>query len=534
MSDTIITVKHSLVTVLYLNRPQTLNCFNNELLETLASTLKKLDEDPNVRCVVITGSGRGFCAGGDLGVLMDCDTQEKSDENMRVANEAVEVLFRMKTPTIAMVNGAAAGAGFNLALACDMIFATEKAKFIQSFVNVGIASDCGGHYLLEKAVGRHLAKELMFTARPVSAQEGKELGFVNRVYPPEQLQVRTQTWPAMLPAETAEKSFTVSDDLELSPGLPEIRKICCYETRPEVTDCKTAGGKAVFKGRLCIKALYLGTDDQMHVFEQQLPFSQYCDLTGDYEEAPLAVQMLVTGAELEPESSGSRKLLVSAALTAQCVVSRTVELHLTEDAYAVGGTLKPEWKAYSLPCRLDRLTLRDNLRVQMEADVATVLDCAVYTDFPFAERGDGVMRVKAPVTLKLLYLDPEGNLQGGTAKADAACETALSAEAQCTAAVTACEAYAQSAAEGADARAEVTFELTCSAVQELRTICGGTLELQTQRDPDCPSVVLRAAGSGQSVWDVARTYATTVQAVMEANHLEREELEPGQMLLIPI
>ena len=196
MSDTIITVKHSHVTVLYLNRPQTLNCFNNELLETLASTLKKLDEDPGVRCVVITGSGRGFCAGGDLGVLMDCDTQEKSDENMRVANEAVEVLFRMKTPTIAMVNGAAAGAGFNLALACDMIFATEKAKFIQSFVNVGIASDCGGHYLLEKAVGRYLAKELMFTARPVSAQEGKALGFVNRVYPPEQLQDETLKFAA--------------------------------------------------------------------------------------------------------------------------------------------------------------------------------------------------------------------------------------------------------------------------------------------------------------------------------------------------
>ena len=128
MSDTIITVKHELVTVVYLNRPNTLNCFNNELLETLAETLKKLDADPGVRCVVITGSGRGFCAGGDLGVLMACDSQEKSDENMRVANEAVEALFRMKTPTIAMVNGAAAGAGFNLALACDMIFAAEKVK----------------------------------------------------------------------------------------------------------------------------------------------------------------------------------------------------------------------------------------------------------------------------------------------------------------------------------------------------------------------------------------------------------------------
>lgn len=191
MSETILTEKIDLVTVVYLNRPETLNCFNNELLETLRDTLMALDNDPEVRCVVITGSGRGFCAGGDLGVLMACDSQEKSDENMRVANEATLALFNMKTPTIAMVNGAAAGAGFNLALACDLVFASEKTKFIQSFVNVGIASDCGGHYLLEKAVGRHLAKELMFTARPVSAQEGKELGFVNRVCAPDTLREET-------------------------------------------------------------------------------------------------------------------------------------------------------------------------------------------------------------------------------------------------------------------------------------------------------------------------------------------------------
>lgn len=191
MSDTILTEKVGQVTVVYLNRPETLNCFNNELLETLRDTLVALDQDPEVRCVVITGSGRGFCAGGDLRVLMACDSQEKSDENMRVANEATLALFNMKTPTIAMVNGAAAGAGFNLALACDLIFASEKTKFIQSFVNVGIASDCGGHYLLEKAVGRHLAKELMFTARPVSAQEGKALGFVNRVCAPDTLRDET-------------------------------------------------------------------------------------------------------------------------------------------------------------------------------------------------------------------------------------------------------------------------------------------------------------------------------------------------------
>lgn len=212
MSETILTERLGRVSVVYLNRPETLNCFNNELLETLAQTLKELDADPEVRCVVITGSGRAFCAGGDLNVLMDTTTQAQSDENMRVANEAVLALFQMRTPTIAMVGGAAAGAGFNLALACDLVFASEKAKFMQSFVNVGIASDCGGHYLLEKAVGRHLAKELMFTARPVTAQEGKAMGFINRVVAPEQLREETLNFAAQL-AEKAPLAIAATKSL---------------------------------------------------------------------------------------------------------------------------------------------------------------------------------------------------------------------------------------------------------------------------------------------------------------------------------
>lgn len=212
MSETILTEQLGRVALVYLNRPETLNCFNNELLETLASTLKRLDADPETRCVVITGSGRAFCAGGDLNVLMQTTTQAQSDLNMQVANDAVSALFHMRTPTIAMVNGAAAGAGFNLALACDLIFASEKAKFMQSFVNVGIASDCGGHYLLEKAVGRHLAKELMFTARPVTAQEGKELGFINRVVAPERLREETLAFAAQL-AEKAPLAIAATKSL---------------------------------------------------------------------------------------------------------------------------------------------------------------------------------------------------------------------------------------------------------------------------------------------------------------------------------
>lgn len=191
METLVLVEKIGMVAMVSLNRPQVLNCFTNELLEELTNTLSELERDDGVRALILTGSGRAFCAGGDLEVLKACGTEQQARENMEAANEAMRMLFDLSKPVVAMVNGVAAGAGFNLALACDMIFAAEKATFMQSFIKVGIASDCGGHYLLRKAVGAHLAKELMFTGRPVTAQEGKELGFVNRIYPSETLREET-------------------------------------------------------------------------------------------------------------------------------------------------------------------------------------------------------------------------------------------------------------------------------------------------------------------------------------------------------
>ena len=108
----------------------------------------------------------------------------------------------MRKPVIAMVNGVAAGAGFNLALACDMAYAADNAKFIQSFVNVGLSPDCGGFYYLAKAVGMAKAKELMLTARPVGAQEAEHLNLVNGVFAQEELEAATMKLAARL-AEAA-------------------------------------------------------------------------------------------------------------------------------------------------------------------------------------------------------------------------------------------------------------------------------------------------------------------------------------------
>jgi len=169
---------------LTLNRPQALNALNGALKAELADAVSRVAADPEVRAVLLTGAGRGFCAGGDI-KEMNPDagptaTKRKLDA---ILGSVLVPLATLKKPVIAAVNGFAVGAGFNLALACDMIVAADTAVFSQIFVRVGLVPDSGGLYFLTRVVGLNRAKELCFTGRDVSAAEAATMGFVNRVVP---------------------------------------------------------------------------------------------------------------------------------------------------------------------------------------------------------------------------------------------------------------------------------------------------------------------------------------------------------------
>ena len=173
--------------IITLNRPKSLNSMSLELVEGILARLNAAERDENVRIVIITGAGRAFSAGGDLSSL---DALTTTDERRRFVAKVGAIVQRIRDltkPVLAMVNGVAAGAGFNLAIACDLCYAADEAKFIQSFVNVGLSPDCGGFYYLAKTVGMAKAKELMFTARPVSAEEAERLNLVNAVFPADEL-----------------------------------------------------------------------------------------------------------------------------------------------------------------------------------------------------------------------------------------------------------------------------------------------------------------------------------------------------------
>ena len=176
------------VALITLNRPKALNSLSKDLVTELIAALFKAEHDEQARVIVLTGAGRAFCAGGDLNGLDSLHTIDERRAFITHVGYIVKVIHDLAKPVIAMVNGVAAGAGFNLAIACDLVFCADNAKFIQSFVNVGLSPDCGGFYYLAKAVGLAKAKELMMTARPVDAQEAKQLNLVNDVFAPEELE----------------------------------------------------------------------------------------------------------------------------------------------------------------------------------------------------------------------------------------------------------------------------------------------------------------------------------------------------------
>ena len=182
------------IATLTLNRPDKLNALTGQMMEELVPIIERLAEDKDVRCVVIAGSGRGFCAGGDVAGMASGETalDETPVARLRRLEETSRLLHEMPKPTIAQINGPAAGAGLSIALACDMRIAGESARFVPAFVRIGFSGDFGGTWMLQRLVGPAKARELYFTGDPIDAREAERIGLVNRVVPDDELADETR------------------------------------------------------------------------------------------------------------------------------------------------------------------------------------------------------------------------------------------------------------------------------------------------------------------------------------------------------
>jgi 2-(1,2-epoxy-1,2-dihydrophenyl)acetyl-CoA isomerase len=196
------------VAIVTLNRPEVMNAFSDTMREDLLRAVREAASNAEVRCVMITGAGRAFCAGGDIANM--AELQDKGDTSvigrrMALGSQVIHCLREMPKPVIAAINGAAAGAGVNLALACDIRLAAKSARFSESFVKIGLVPDWGGTYLLTQIVGTGKALELMMIGDRIDADDALRLGLLNRIFPDETFReevLRVAHQLASGPAET--------------------------------------------------------------------------------------------------------------------------------------------------------------------------------------------------------------------------------------------------------------------------------------------------------------------------------------------
>lgn len=178
------------VATITLNRPQAFNAFSGTMREDVFARLRDAAQDRQVGAVVITGAGQAFCAGGDIVNMLELQARNDAapiTARTGVAADLIQFLRTMGKPVLAAINGAAAGGGMNLALACDMRFGSPLTRFSASFVKIGLVPDWGGHYFLTRLVGTSQAMELMMLGSLIDADESFRLGLINRIFPADTL-----------------------------------------------------------------------------------------------------------------------------------------------------------------------------------------------------------------------------------------------------------------------------------------------------------------------------------------------------------
>ncbi len=187
-----------------LNRPEARNAMNADMRQAYFDALERCATEPEIRAVVLTGTGKGFCTGADLSGSRAATGAAgpphpgATRDAMRPSQRVIRALWDLEKPIIAAVNGVAAGLGAHLAYACDLVLAADDVRFIEVFVRRGIAVDAGGGFLLPRHVGLHKAKELVFFGDDLTAQDAERLGLVNKVVPAAELQATARAWAERL------------------------------------------------------------------------------------------------------------------------------------------------------------------------------------------------------------------------------------------------------------------------------------------------------------------------------------------------
>ncbi len=225
--ETLLLTRENGYALIQINRPQAMNALNSNVLKDLYNALFEMDHDDGVKCSIITGSEKAFAAGADIKEMMDKNSQTMFGDNQF---EAFHKLRTIKKPMIAAVSGFALGGGCELVMACDMIIASETAKFGQPEINLGVIPGMGGSQRLTRAVGKYKAMELLLTGEMFSAEEALKWGLINKIVPNEFLLEEAKSLAKKISGKplqaviASKEMVNKADDLSLDDGIKYERR----------------------------------------------------------------------------------------------------------------------------------------------------------------------------------------------------------------------------------------------------------------------------------------------------------------------
>lgn len=352
----------------------------------------------------------------------------------------------------------------------------------------------------------------------------------------ENLQLKRTTLPLTVPLTLCEKSFVINDELEVDGTRPAVEKLLKCLCKTQVAEQKAVGDKAVFKGSLLIHALYEDGEGKLNTHDWTVPFSQYVQMEREADESELSTRLSLKSFEVEPDStSDSRRLLLSCDVLAQCMAVGQEEFTLIEDAYCTDAVLTPEFASCELTAILDRQTFRQTAITGGGEAAQAVVDVSIYCDEADRQRTEEGILLTQPFSCNVLYYDAQGELQGTTLHPTVTVQTALNEEGSCCVTeVNEGEASCAVGSGGVELRLPVELTVESTASHRLKLVMGGEITALPEETEQRPSIILRRAEQNEELWELAKTYRTSVGSIREANALTADTIRPDTMLLIPL
>lgn len=353
---------------------------------------------------------------------------------------------------------------------------------------------------------------------------------------PDFIQLKTASYPIRVPMETSEKSFIISDRFALPLADSELNQIFKFHCDLTVTEKKLIANKAVFKGNAVCSVMYVGSDGTLNKALCKIPFSQYCEFAKDYEYEKIDLYPVLTGYDLKHlTENGDQWIDASLNILMQCMVTGEQRLDVVEDAYSVHGVLEPQWHSYPLQGWLDKQESIQAMNLHLPGQVREVVDLRFYIDQPILSDKEDAKAIIIPVNCRVLGYDANRNICSLSGREEVHYELALEENSKCyIQSARASDPYSVVQSDGVCIRGDIELIIVSYAGSEMRTICGGKISDNGETEAQIPSVVLRKAVAGTSLWEIGKANRAKPDSIRAANQLDFDYLDHDQLLLIPI